>query len=181
MRRSSLVLAPFLVFLVAEPSAAQRKMSIDDMMEMKSVGGGIISPDGRRIVYTVGGWEHPQARDTSKGERHETRSHLWIVNADGSDARQITFGERGESSPTWSPDGRYLAFTTSRTTLTESTPRTQIWLMRADGGESWQLTTAKEGAGSYVWSRDGKRIAYLMVEPQTAEEEAKIRRRDDPQ
>ncbi|MFP5356619.1 MAG: hypothetical protein ACLGIK_16010, partial [Gemmatimonadota bacterium] len=60
------VLAPL---LLAVPAPAQsRPMSIDDVMDLRSVGAVALSPDGSRVVYTVSGWEHPAARDTSKGD-----------------------------------------------------------------------------------------------------------------
>src|SRR5437762_8335300 len=95
----------------------RRPMSIDDIMSIRNVFGLALSPDGRRVAYAVSAWEHPSAKgDTAKGDKHETRSHLWLVSTDagGSDARQITFGERGEGSPGWSPNGATISFTTAR-------------------------------------------------------------------
>ena len=104
-------------FLLSFASAVQaqgRPMTIDDMMELKNVGGVSISPNGKQVVYSVSGWEHPAARDTSRGDRHEMRSHVWLVATDGGEARQLTYGERGESNPQWSPDGRFRSFVAAR-------------------------------------------------------------------
>jgi dipeptidyl aminopeptidase/acylaminoacyl peptidase len=161
--------------------AQGRPMTIDDMMDIRNVGGVAISPNGRQVLFTVSGWEHPAARDTSRGDRHDMRSHVWLVSAEGGDARQLTYGERGESSPQWSPDGRFISFTAARGTgAGEDAPRTQIWLMRADGGEAWQLTTVKDGVSGYIWSHDGSKIAFLSTDSLTRDADAKIRRRDDP-
>ncbi|HJU73043.1 MAG TPA: S9 family peptidase, partial [Gemmatimonadaceae bacterium] len=127
------------------------------------------------------GWEHPAARDTSRGDRHDMRSHVWLVSAEGGDARQITFGERGESQPQWSPDGRHISFVAARGAGTgDDAPRAQIWLLRSDGGEAWQLTTIKDGVSGYAWSPDGSKIVFLSVDSLTREQDAKNRRRDDP-
>jgi Tol biopolymer transport system component len=126
-------------------------MTIDDIMDLKNVGAVQISPDGSRVLYTISAWEHPAARDTSKGDRHDMRSHICIVNADGSGNRQLTFGERGETAPQWSPDGRYISFVAARGTATgDEGPRPQVWLMYADGGEA-SPATARRNRG-YAWS-----------------------------
>lgn len=171
----------FAVALLAAPLRAQRPMSIDDIMDLRNVGAVQVSPDGSRILYTISAWEHPAARDTSKGDRHDMRSHVWIVQRDGTNNRQLTFGERGESAPQWSPDGRFISFVTARGTATgEDGPRPQVWLMHADGGEAFQLTTARDGATGYAWSPDSKSIVYLTTDSLTRDAEARTRRRDDP-
>ena len=171
----------FGAMLAAAPAWAQRPMSIDDMMALKNVGAVQVSPDGSRILYTVSAWEHPSAKDTAKGDRHDMRSHVWIVRRDGSDNRQLTFGERGESSPQWSPDGAYISFATARGPASgDDAPRTQIWLMHADGGEAAELTAARDGAGGYAWSPDSRSIAYLTTDSLTRDAEARAKRKDDP-
>ncbi len=171
-----------LVVAGPDPVAAQsRPMSLDDVMALRSVGGVDMSPDGSRVVYTVGGWEHPAARDTSKGDRHDMRSHIWMVSRGGGDQRQLTFGERGESAPQWSPAGSHIAFIAARgTPVGDDAPRPQLWLLPSAGGEAWQLTTVRDGANSYVWSPDGSQIAFLSTDSLSRDAEARIKRRDDP-
>src|SRR5213592_1846509 len=68
--------------------SAKRPMTIENMMALKNVGAPAISPNGSLIVYAVSGWEHPSANsakgDTALGDKHDVRSHLWLVPADGS-------------------------------------------------------------------------------------------------
>ena len=161
---------------------SKRPMTADDLMRVRGVGGVAMSPAGDRVLYTVSAWEHANAKgDTALGDKHDRRSHVWIVPFAGGAARQLTSSERGESQPQWSPDGSLIAFVSARGTGTgEDGPKPQIWLLHADGGEGWQLTTARDGIVAYAWSPDGKRIAYLTPDTLSREVEAKLRRRDDP-
>ncbi|HTI61890.1 MAG TPA: hypothetical protein VL524_00170, partial [Gemmatimonadaceae bacterium] len=162
-------------------------MTFMDIMELKNAGAVALSPDGSKVAYTVSAWEHPNARpstdpvkpDTAKGDKHEMRSHIWIVPAAGGTPRQLTFSERGETAPQWSPDGRSLAFLSARGSGTDA--KTQIWILPMDGGEAYQLTTSRENVSGFEWSKDGSRIAFLAVDTLPKADEAKTARRDDPQ
>ena len=166
--------AAFLV-AVAVPVLAQDKkpVSIDDIMQLKAAASPIVSPAGTQVLYTVRAWE-------SERDRMESRTHLWKVSAAGGDARQLTFGDRGESQPQWSPDGRYISFVAARGAGTgEDAPRPQIYLMHADGGEAWKLTDTKEAVASYAWAPGGAQLAFVTTDARSSDEDAAIRRRDD--
>jgi dipeptidyl aminopeptidase/acylaminoacyl peptidase len=181
-------LSSTLSLLLALPAvlAAQGKRPLTDadVMRLKQVGGVSMAPDGSRILYTISAWEHPAANpargDTALCDKHDRRSHIWIVSSSGGDARQLTWGERGESQPQWSPDGRTIAFLAARGAGTgEEAARPHIHLMRTDGGEAWPITSVREGVSGYSWSNDGKRIAFVSRDSISRAEEARTRRRDD--
>lgn len=136
-------------------------------MEFLQIQGMAVSPDGSRIAYVV-------RTPVLEGEKSEYLSHIWLVNADGSGARQFTRGDRSATSPAFSPDGRWLAFSSSRS------GKSQVWAIPMDGGEARQVTDADPGASGFAWSPDGKRIAYLMTDPETDEEKARKREKRDP-
>jgi Tol biopolymer transport system component len=88
---------------------------------------------------------------------------LWIVEADGSGRRRLTDSGAGvDYSPTWSPDGKRVAFRTTRGSPSGPDP-SNIFVINADGSGERQLTPARGAAAGGLfpaWSPDGSRIAY---------------------
>ena len=79
-------------------------------------------------------------------------------------ARRVQLTNRkdeSESTPRWSPDGRYLAFISSRDDKKE---RDQLWLLDRTGGEARQLTDVDGSVVDYAWSPDGKSIALILLD-----------------
>ncbi|HEX7050915.1 MAG TPA: S9 family peptidase [Longimicrobiales bacterium] len=145
----------------AGAGAAAGAFTIDDAIDLTRVSDPQLSPDGTRLVFT---------RTELNWKENEHVSRLWIVNADGTDARPFT-AEEGDSRPRWSPDGRWLAFI--RSTGGEEKTR-QIFLLRADGGEARQLTEHPTSVGDYAWSPDSRRIIFVADDTlSTAEEKAR--------
>src|SRR5262249_16523934 len=77
------------------------------------------------------------------------------------------------TNPQWSPDGRWIAFTSTRS------GKSNLYRIRVGGGESEQLTDVKSGVGSFFWSPDGKSIAFVMLDPPGEEEEKASKGKDD--
>jgi len=174
MRKTLAVAVLILATAAAASSQNKRPAAFDDVLNIKAVQGATVSPDGRHAIYTVRKWVDEQ-------DRKEARTHIWRVATDGSSpARQISFGERGDSNPQFSPDGKFISFLSARGS---AEARPQIYLMPIDGGEAWKLTDAKEGVPvqgvNYAWSPDSSSIAYVTADPRSAEEEANIKKRDD--
>lgn len=135
-------------------------------MRYRAIQGTALSPDGSLVAWVV--------RDpVMEGEKSEYLSHIWLGAADGSWSRQFTRGERSATNPAFSPDGRWLSFTSSRSGTN------QLWVMPVDGGEAEALTSGESGVSSYAWAPDGGWIAYTMTDPQTDEQKARTRERRD--
>src|SRR5262245_31837843 len=135
-------------------------------MKVKAVGGVEVSPDGKRVLYTVN-------EPVMTSEKSEYLTQIWMASADGGDAYQMTFGEKSSTNPDWSPDGRWIAFTSSRS------GKNNLYLMRSTGGEAEMITDVKSGMGGLAWSPDGKWIAFTMADPPTADEEKNNKGKDD--
>lgn len=176
MRYVLLAGALVLAYAVSAP-AQTRPVTIDDVMAMKAVSAPTVSPDGTQVLYAVRAWEAASARDS---DRQEARTRIWRVPAAGGDARQLTFGERGDSQPQWSPDGRYISFVSARGAGEgDAAPKAQIYLMRTDGGEAWKLTDAKESVTAYSWSPDAAQVAFVTQDARSSDEDARLKKRDD--
>src|SRR5207244_7169276 len=92
----------------------------------------------------------------------KSAAHIWMVSFDGKSDRQITWSQDSENSPRWSPDGKYLAFTSSRPGKTKGN---QVWLLDRSGGEAMQLTELKGRLQGYDWSPNSKRLALVVGDP----------------
>ena len=104
-----------------------------------------------------------------KADKHD--SHIWMVSTDGSSDLQITESQESESSPRWSPDGKYLSFTSGRPGKAKGS---QVWILNREGGEAMQLTNVKGHLQGYEWSPDSKRLALVVGDP-----DPESRRRDE--
>ncbi len=132
---------------------ARRPLKLDDMTRFRNVSDPQLSPDGQWVAYVV-------STIDAKGDK--STSHIWMVNIDGSNNRQITFSNESESSPRFSPDGKYLSFSSSRPGKTRGN---QVWLLDRSGGEAFQLTELKGRLQGHEWSPDSKRLALVIGDP----------------
>lgn len=145
--------ALFALAMLSPPGSAQDKsgkLTAMDEFNLQIATDPQISPDGKKIAYVRG------FADPMSDRRY---SNLWIVNADGSDHRALTTGNRSDSSPRWSPDGTRLAY------LAESEGKTQIYVRWMDTGQTARITDLTEGPSDLSWSPDGKIIAYSALLP----------------
>ena len=163
MRTRSAVrfLAVVSVALSATAAAqSSRVPSIDDLLNMKTLAGSRISPDGKWVAYGVG--ETDWTADAFI-------TQLWVANVATGERRQLTTHAKGAGNPQWSPDSKWLAFTSTR-----EENRSQIFVIRPDGGEAQRLTKAESSVGGYSWSRDGKMVAFSASDPDSKEQKARV-------
>jgi dipeptidyl aminopeptidase/acylaminoacyl peptidase len=161
MKRYSLkaVVAPGLAFglvLVASPgwTEVSAPPSIDRSLEMQTVGAPKISPDGKHVVYE-------ESRTNWEANAFET--DLWIADTATTARHRLTTANKSSSGAAWSPDGKWIAFLSSRPGVLPESPadKTQVWVMPADGGEAQQLTRLDHGVISFAWAPDSRRIGLV--------------------
>jgi dipeptidyl aminopeptidase/acylaminoacyl peptidase len=150
-----------LLALAAFPSPearAQSKRGVtpEDYLAFKFVGDPHISPDGKWVAYVL------TVIDQKKNRRE---SSIWLVPIDGTaEPRRLTSENFSANSPRWSPNGKTLAFLSSRPADASSaeTPKTQIYLLSmAGGGEGVALTKLKNSVQSFQWSPDSTQIVLV--------------------
>ncbi|HET8925629.1 MAG TPA: S9 family peptidase [Candidatus Acidoferrum sp.] len=129
---------------VAAQEAAKHPITFTDMIGMHRVSEPQVSPDGKWAAFTV---------TTPDMDSNRNASNVWVVATAGGAAVQLTQSGH-DSSPVWSPDGKTLAFLSSRS------GDSQVYLLSMEGGEAQKLTKLSTGADTVKWSPDGKTIAF---------------------
>ena len=142
----ALILAIAAVAAAESPPPGKRALTISDLYDLKSVGDPQCSPDGKRIAFTV------TTHDMEKGR---SNSDIYMMNADGSGLRQLTFNEKADYNPRWSPDGASLLFVSTRE------DGAQAWRLPVGGGEAERLTDFSMGVNDPRWSPDGQKIVFF--------------------
>jgi len=144
-------------------------------IKLKAAGAPRVSPDGKRVVYTIS-----DAVMTS--DKSEFVTQLWMATIDGKTqpngevprSVQLTFGDKSSTNAKWSPDGNWIAFTSTR-----KDNKSNIYLLSINGGEAEPLTDVKTGVTNFAWSPDGRSIAFRMADAKTEEEEKNDKAKND--
>jgi len=155
------------VTMLSIPLAGQSKRPLqsDDIFEVKTVADPRITADGAWVAYTVSQMDRKD--DTSDTDIYmiPTVASLRQGQADG--AIRLTSSKKPETSPRWSPDGRSLAFLSSRDGKKE-----QVYLLDRRGGDAQVLTDYKTGVASFAWAPDSSRLAIVVSDPDPNDSEA---------
>src|SRR2546423_2209393 len=153
MRRLATALFAFSLALVAMPAHAQsrRPLQSSDLYRLRDVRDPQISPDGGWIAFTVSGID--SSKDKSDND-------LWMTSWDGATTLRVTSSPESESSPRWSPDGRYLAFLSGR----QEGKGAQIWLLDRRGGEAPPVTQLGGGVSELARAPDIKKLGPVVGE-----------------
>ena len=145
-------------------SKSRRPIAPEDLLKFQFVADPRISPDGSRVLFAK----------RHIGDKNNYVTNLWVVAADGGQARQFTSGET-DGHGRWSPDGSTIAFISGR-----DKPNPQIYTLPADGGEAVKLTDFPDGTiAGFSWSPDGSMLAVQYRETEAEWTEAAKKEREE--
>ena len=130
----------------------KRNLQPADIYRLQEIYDPQVSPDGQWVAYVL------SSTDTTKDR---SNSDIWMVSWDGKQHLQLTNSTDGESTPRWSPDGKYLSFISAR----YGNDNAQLWLLDRRGGEAQKITDLKADINDYVWSPDSKKILLELKDP----------------
>ena len=146
-----LLMGGVFVQISAQPTA-KKPFTFQDMMALKRIGGPVVSPDGKWVLFA--------AVDVDLTENKRT-SHLWVVPTAGGPARQIPGTPAGESGGRWSPNGKSYLY------LSAAEGGSQVWIGGFDSasgtpnGAPKKITNISTEADGAIWSPDGKNIVFV--------------------
>ena len=130
-------------------SAQKRAIRFEDYIALKAVSDPQLSPDGKWVAYTV---STPSLQDNRNVAR------VWVVEVATGRSRQLTGGPGSDRQPRWSPDGKTLAFISTRDS------GAQVWVLPiagGAGGDARKVSRLPDGAADPLWLPDGSGLLVV--------------------
>jgi dipeptidyl aminopeptidase/acylaminoacyl peptidase len=152
--------------------AQQQTLTPEMVVSLKTVSSVTIDPTGKNIAYIL---TTPRGPDEETGSRY---SELFVIPAAGGAPRQFTYKPNDAGSPQWSPDGKWIYFTSLRK---EFDGQIEVYRIPIDGGEAGLAGRSSNGVRQFKLAPDGKWIAYTMTDAPTPEEKSEAKKGDDVQ
>ena len=140
-----------------EPVVPKSPWTSDDVVMAEQASAFQISPDNRWAVWV---------RSTPDKEGDKFVSNVMLSNL--ADGTEVQLTREGGSSPKWSPDGKLIAFTSSRSSpgLAKDAAGEQLWLISPSGGEAWRVSSFGRAVSDFAWA-DADAIVFSAKEDPT--------------
>ena len=142
---------------------AKHPITFDDLIKLHRISAPEISRDGKWVAYTIA---------TPDMDANRNASNIWIMSTAGGNAVQLTQSGK-DSAPAWSPDGKTLAFLSSRE------GSSQIYVLSMEGGEAKKVTTLSTGVDLFKWSPDSKNFLFTSSVYLDCKDESCNNKRDE--
>lgn len=110
------------------------------------IGSVALSPDNSQILYQV---------SYVSIDQNKINPELFVMNADGSDKKRLTYTNASEGNPQWIDGGKHIAF------LSNENGSSQIWTMKPDGSGMHQISDIEGGISGFVYSPDGTKVLII--------------------
>ncbi|HEX9425270.1 MAG TPA: S9 family peptidase [Pyrinomonadaceae bacterium] len=146
MNRFVFAISVFVLALACVPASVataqeNRRFTVEELLKVRRVGDPQISPDGKRIAFTIG---------NVNWDANKVVTQIYVMPIEGGNMKQLTNGSSSATSPRWSPDAKKIAYISGG----------QVWVMENDGDNKDQVTKISTSAAAPVWSPDGKWLAF---------------------
>jgi len=129
-----------------QPKIVNGIMTPEVLWSFGRVAGTQVSPDGKKVLYSVSYY----SVDENKGN-----SEIFVMNADGSNKKQITKTAVREAAAKWMKDSEHIAF------LSSEKDDMQLWMMKDDGSDRTQISERKGGINDFIFSPDETKLLFV--------------------
>ena len=122
------------------------KFTPEVLMAMGGVSSPVVSPDGKRVLYSV---------SFTSIEQNKSNAELWVMDIDGSNPMRLTQSPKSEYNATWLDGGNKIAF------LYPENGKMQIFVMNADGTDRQCVSNVEKGVDGFIFSPDESKVLYI--------------------
>ncbi len=143
-------------FSLVYSQETKQTLTVERIMQLKSVKDIKISPDGNWVAYSVS--EMDLKKDKS-------RTTIYMIPAAGGTSIAISGKDYSASSPRWSSDNKYISFLASK----GEDEKTQVWVSNRLGGDATVLTKIPQGVSEHDWSPAGNKLLLVLTDPKPEE------------